>query len=336
MNVFRMSDERNLLLARLAAERARLLRELIGISAADVTGAPVFADWTASNLLAHIGDYDQLFAERIRHALDGRADSVVSIENLDARNEALHQRIKDWSVELSVAYLVDARVALIDAVSRVNDADLRRVRRFSWGRVAIQTWVNWRHRHDYGHAKDLRAWRATLEHTDVAGSKAVMLAALRSARDDLLASAALVPEAERATRPVCGVWTLKDVVGHLADWDRWFLNCVYAMIGGPAQDLDWPDDEHVINGRIYVARRDRPWEWNWSDCREARRALTEALERIPEDVWKQQYTDRSPFPTLYHCAWSALEHYLDHAAVLRAELPVAMPKRLLHFKGLYT
>jgi hypothetical protein len=109
------------------------------------------------------------------------------------------------------------------------------------------------------------------------------------------------------------------------------------MTGGPAQELDWPDDEHVINGRIYAARRDQPWEWNWSDCREARRTLTDALERASEEVWRRPYDGRiSSFPTLYHCAWSALEHYLDHAAVLRAELPVAMPKRLLRFKGPYT
>ena len=46
--------------------------------------------------------------------------------------------------------------------------------------------------------------------------------------------------------------------------------------------------------------------------------------------------ENAPFPTVYHCAWSALEHYLDHAAGLRRECQLQLPDELLTFHGPYT
>ena len=51
------------------------------------------------------------------------------------------------------------------------------------------------------------------------GAKAHLLASLNETRAKLLAAVSLVPDTERESRPVCGHWTLKDLLGHIADWE---------------------------------------------------------------------------------------------------------------------
>ena len=46
--------ERARLLARLAAERAGLLEQLIGLDETALTGSPILGDWTIKDLRAHI------------------------------------------------------------------------------------------------------------------------------------------------------------------------------------------------------------------------------------------------------------------------------------------
>jgi hypothetical protein len=164
-------------------------------------------------------------------------------------------------------------------------------------------------------------------------------AALESARDDLLASAALVPKDDRETIPVCGAWTLKDVLGHLADWDDWYLNTFNAMIGEPTTNLGWKDegDGNVLNEKLVLANRKKSFKQVWDHCMSARAALITETQMISDDMLADPYGgEDSPYPSAYHCLWAALDHYLDHTAVIRKELKVKFPKYLLQFKGPYT
>jgi hypothetical protein len=73
-------------------------------------------------------------------------------------------------------------------------------------------------------------------------SKAVMLAALQAAEIELLQTIALVSPGDADRTAVCGFWTLHDLIGHLADWDRYFLNWLAAMTDGRQQELYWDED----------------------------------------------------------------------------------------------
>jgi hypothetical protein len=54
--------ERARLLARLAAERADLLEQLIGRDERTLTESLIFGDWTVKDLLAHIAAWDRMAA----------------------------------------------------------------------------------------------------------------------------------------------------------------------------------------------------------------------------------------------------------------------------------
>jgi len=327
-------NERALLLARLAAERGRLLHGLMGIDEVALTTMPVFSDWSAANVLAHIGDYDRLFAERLELILNGSEDQIEAIEDLDVRNIALQARIKDWTLEFSVDYLEKARLKFLSAFEELSDEDLYRQLTFSWGTPLISGWVEWRHKHDAGHADDLRVWRETYNLEGWNGPKAILMASLRAAHADLLATIALVPLSQRETLPVCGQWTLKDVAGHLADWSIYFTGCIATMTGQALPEgFQEPTDD--FNEERSLVRRDFSWIQNWGEFNGSYLVLREMLNKLTDDDLNQRRSG-TPYGSIYECAWSALEHDLDHAAVMRAALKVDMPMRLLTFSGPFT
>jgi uncharacterized damage-inducible protein DinB len=165
-------------------------------------------------------------------------------------------------------------------------------------------------------------------------SKAIMLAAIQAAEIEMLQTIALVPVSVRNKQRVCGFWTLQDLLGHLADWDTYFLNWLAALTGEPQQDLYWDNDGDAFNAWLYKRRRGESLGKAWGDFRRNREMLYERLAIIPEKQFMRKKV--GPFPSVYHCAWSALEHYMDHAAGIRRELKLPIAEELLTFHGPYT
>lgn len=341
-----MFTEKEIIVARMAAIRARLLRELINIDEDALTTGHLYGDWTASNLLAHLGEHDLLYAQMVRDAVSGQL-AKTGVDYSDTRDHLLPNRVGTWSLEKSTQFLLDARTEFVKVFTGVPEDQLKAKQRFHWkfgnkeGRSqgTINTWGQWRYMHDAGHMTDLQEWRKTLPESPLPPSKIIMHAALETARDDLWATAALVPVDERETRPVCGTWTLKDVLGHLADWDNWYLNTFYAMIGEPTTDLGWKDegDGNVLNEKLVVANRRKSFKEVSDHCLSARAALITEVQMISDDMLADPYGgEDSSYPSAYRCFWAALDHYLDHAAIIRRQLHAKFPKYLLQFKGPYT
>jgi hypothetical protein len=159
------------------------------------------------------------------------------------------------------------------------------------------------------------------------------MAAVRAARVDLQASIALIAPDERETLPVCGHWTLKDVVGHVADWCHYFHGCLSLMLGEQPPS-DWsPDIGEEANEERVAIRRHQSWMTAWVDFNARHLALRDAINALEESELNQSQGNDAPYHTIYACAWSSLEHDLDHAATLRRELGVPMPDYLLHVEG---
>jgi hypothetical protein len=167
------------------------------------------------------------------------------------------------------------------------------------------------------------------------GPKRLLRAALDAAQDDLNATVALLPAAGRATRPLVGDWTARDLVGHLADWDALFSHWFKTLLGRRSAEPYFDEDGDALNAHYAAARRRQPWAEAWADAQGARGAFLRLVTRTPEaDLLRPR--PGGSFPTAYHCAWSALEHVLHHAADLRAGLALPFPAWLLHFEGPYT
>jgi uncharacterized damage-inducible protein DinB/predicted RNase H-like HicB family nuclease len=163
----------------------------------------------------------------------------------------------------------------------------------------------------------LVAWQRAYGTRIQTGPKAALLAALAAARADLLAAALAPPEA-RASRPVCGHWTLKDVLGHVADWEWIGVEGLRQMAAGRPPQVEHVADLDAWNQAHYEARREQPWEDIWADLHAARTALLETLERISQaDLARSFALPWGPEGTAYQWVSVYISHDREHVRDLR-------------------
>lgn len=99
----------------------------------------------------------------------------------------------------------------------------------------------------------------------------------------------------------------------------------------PQPALAWDEDGNQFNAWLYEGQRGETWQ----DFRHNRWTSQQRFASVSAAALLSERSD-APFPTIYPCAWSALEHYLDHAAGVRCTLQCQLPEARLSFHGSYT
>ena len=210
---------------------------------------------------------------------------VVNVHNAEtARNAAIHAERQDWPLNRVVEALGTARSSFLAALGQLPQEAFSRPRRYPGtgeSQTSVEEWTVWRARHDAAHTADLTAWReATLERRG--GSKVVLLATLAAARQALLSAAALVPPAERASTPVCGIWTLQDLMGHVADWEQVGVEGLRQAIAGRPLGIEPVTDFDPWNQAHAEVRKGQSWDQVWADFHTIRQALVDTLKEMNE------------------------------------------------------
>lgn len=148
--------------------------------------------------------------------------------------------------------------------------------------------------------------------------KTEMLQRVRTTRDAFEETLAAVPP-ERMTEPgVNGDWSVKDLLAHIAWWDRHILQ----RLNTGQEPLYAPGDDPggvtaATNAAIYTEHRDRPLDDVRAEFDAVHRDLLAALEALPPEV----AADEEMYDTIGSDTFS---HYLQHTEMLRAWL--AAPK----------
>jgi uncharacterized damage-inducible protein DinB len=210
--------------ARLEAERAGLFTNLLGLSEEQLTTAEPVLGWTIKDLLAHIAFWDGFHANRMQMVVDGRIQEIIEIgddADMDAYNAKLLAKQKVLPLEQAIARLQKERSGFMQLLKRLDDLELQSQIRLPWGwRTHMRVWAKWRYQHDAEHAGHIRAWRDELPRDEKRsdGPKYLLRALLKACHKEFVALLSLLPESEWESRPVCGVWTMKDLVGHLTAW----------------------------------------------------------------------------------------------------------------------
>jgi uncharacterized damage-inducible protein DinB/predicted RNase H-like HicB family nuclease len=317
---------RERLLVRLAIERAGLLAQLTGLDERRLVESPVFDDWTAKDLLAHVAAWDEFFTERTELVLAGRQEELAVVDDQDAYNANLHTERRNWSLERALAACVDSRVRFLQTLAQAPDEAFHRRWQDVWGESSFRLWTQWRAYHDAEHAGNLSAWRKTLvEQAQVTwhevGPRSVLLASLQAHREALLALMALVPAGDRDGRAISGLWTLRDVVGHLADWEKLCADVLRQMAAREPVEVDYSGNVDAWNAAHAAARRGHSWGAVWADFEAARRALLAVLDGLSDtDLNTPRPGDWGGTP--YRWAYVCVDHDQEHMADLqRAMMP---------------
>jgi uncharacterized damage-inducible protein DinB len=110
-----------------------------------------------------------------------------------------------------------------------------------------------------------------------------------------------IPEDRMSEPGVVGVWSVKDLMAHVAFWDERDVDVLEAQSAGrEVEPIDW----RVKNDEVARERAE------WSLTR-ARQAMHDAHERVNEAVSKHPDADLDDW------AKETYEHYDEHAAEVR-------------------
>ena len=334
-----LSPRRAELLARLAAERSFLLQQLEGLNEATLTHDSVFEGWTAAGLLAHLAYWDALTADWLAKLADGRPGDIraagVVDQPLDARNAATQRHFAGEPFVQAVALCQKERRGLLLALGRLPDDTLHRRATLQPGwRATPADWLRRRHRHDAQHSVDLARWRKGYPANDPVRRtihRALLRPLLGLARAEFLALAALIPPGERETRPIEGDWSLKQVLGHLSDYERLGVVALRQVAAGrePVYERTIEDFEgfNAERGPVWAKL---PWAEVWAQYVATRREMVEVALALDDAALARLFT--APWLTPTTAGGYLLDmagHEQEHADALRRALGLrALPRRL--------
>lgn len=161
-------------------------------------------------------------------------------------------------------------------------------------------------------------------------SKSELLAPLNARRAEWEALLAEVPEGRMTEPGAAGTWSVKDVLAHVAVYERWTADQLNAMMRGETEMYVAPDtppgantdDTDLRNAAYYAAWRDRSLADVRRESHEAFELLRTAIERAPEDLLNetQRYAWLGDSPVWQMLPGNSYEHYQDHIPSIRAWL----------------
>jgi hypothetical protein len=321
------------LIARLAAERAFLFSSLLGFSEAQLTTLEPMAGWTVKDLLAHIAFWDGFHTNRMQMVADGRIREVMEVGDYDVFNERLLLEQKEMPLEQAFGMLQKERSGFFQLLKRLDDVELQAQIRLSWGwRTHLRVWAKWRYLHDMDHAQQLVAWKESLPQEDkrADGPAYLLRALLKACHREFVTLLPLLPESESDSRPVCGVWTMKDLIGHLAAWAEVGGMALAQALAGETVAIEPIADFEAWNMAEAAKRADLPWETVWEGYEASHQAVVAGLDELSQEQLAVEFkTPWGANTNLFRWLTIWPLHEREHAVDVRAALNLTRwPRRL--------
>lgn len=274
------------LMARLAAERAGLFTTLLGLSEEQLKTAEPIPGWTIKDLLAHVAFWDGFHTNRMQLVVDGRIQDIMEIgddDDMATFNAKLLAEHKEMPLEQAIAMLLKERGGFMQLLKRLSDLELQCQIRLPWGwRTHMRVWARWRYQHDAEHAEQIQAWRYELPREEKRhdGPAYFLRALLRACRKEFTALLPLLPESEWTSQPICGVWTMKDLVGHLTAWAEVGGAGLAQVLEGETPNLKPIPDFNAWNMEQAAKRSDWSWEKIWQAYEASYQTLVSGLDEL--------------------------------------------------------
>jgi hypothetical protein len=301
-------NEKAILRAGLAASRAELLWQLLGIPAGTLSAEPVLETLTVTDLLGRIADGDSLVANRIENLLAGNAPSSAPSENL-VDPVPIHAVGRPLPEALDA--LLQARSTFLSALARIADAE-------ATGAVngSIRALCEGRIGHDAGCAVMIAAWPLRTRTSRMRGPAAILIAAMRAARKELLTGVALVPPEERASSLMRANQTLLDILARLTDLEAVTLKTVLSRESS-GSDSSSETGRKSTNPAIASVQPRLSWQSVWTTLHTTHQALLRALAALDERELNQDLTVGATRTTIYSVICDCMARDRDQAAAIR-------------------
>ncbi len=125
-----------------------------------------------------------------------------------------------------------------------------------------------------------------------------------------------------------GVWSVKDVMAHVADGERWLAEQLPLAERGEAPSQAEIEqiareglmDNEVRNQKFYAAHHDDPLGQVRAEARESYRMLVEALEATSEKTLRRPHWWTGEWTLAQGVPGECFKHYAEHEPPIRAWL----------------
>jgi len=291
--------------------RSELLKSVAGLSQHELTQIAIYGAWTIKDVLAHIIGWDHHVINILPLILQDRVGELPEV-NVEEHNRHSFEIWRDKPVDEVLATVKSTHQQILEIISALDQVEIDTRHDRNDQIITIRSYVvEVMVEHERQHATDITQWRAALEQ---AIDPLAVKATLAQNRARLLEAVANLSEAERLDQNAVGVWSAKDVIGHLADWERLILAAARHM-NDPAQPAVLPPTGGLdgLNETMAAKHAAQPWPEVYQHLTATRQALDEFLASLAPDAWKQ----RGPFPwpdqgTLAELIGGASWHDAEH------------------------
>ena len=228
----------------------RAVLDLVDRFPADRRTEPgVCGEWSLKDLLGHLAFWDADHADGIEAIASG--SQLPSADNRDWQTINVEQAAlrSNWPWDQVIAELRANHDRLAPLLDDPGESDL--------DEDPI-------HEHWDEHRAQIEAWLGAQDLGLTADDDPVTAERARDAYLDLqqatMAIATAIPESMRYEPGVCGIWTLKDLMGHLAFWDGVVADGLTARKEGTRREPDRRTYDE-INAEAAAMRS----EWTWDE-----------------------------------------------------------------------
>ncbi len=213
-----------------------------GLDAAALVEPGVVGAWSVTDLVGHVTACEQIALSLItvRHSGTAPAGTVeVAVDEYNATETA---RRRAWSPIQVQTEAAATRAQLRSALEVLTDEDWALPLRVGARTAPLGEWVGdalgsaLPGAHASAHAQEIWCWRAARERR-----RAEALATLVAGRRDLLRALEGLSEADLTRAGVDGLWSVRDILAHIAAWDRQVALVLEAWLAGTTPPAAVPD-----------------------------------------------------------------------------------------------
>jgi uncharacterized damage-inducible protein DinB len=292
--------------------RDDLLKAINGLSQREMTQLPVYGEWTVKEILAHIIGWDQRVIKILPMIVQNRANEIPGVE-VESHNRQSVAAWRDRSIVEVLAEINSTHQQILDILSSIPFTEIDRRHERNGRIITIRSYViDIMVDHERQHAAEIDLWRRGLE---LSIDPAAIVRTLKQSRANFMKVLDSFTETDVLDKRAVGVWSVSDLVGHVADWEQRMLDAAY-HIYDPSRPLVPPLGEASADWNNILAERraGKSWPENYRDLRETQTATDKLVETLNPGDWKL----RGPYPwsddqgTLAELATQITEHYLDH------------------------
>ena len=299
------------IIAYLEYGRSSLLKSIEGLSKHEMTEIRVFDGWTIKELLAHVIGWDKRVVQVLPLVVQDRADEIPDVE-VEAHNQQAIGVWQDRSLEEVLTEIQSTHQQVLDCIAALDHIEIDKRHERKGRIITIRTYIiDVMIEHQREHAIEIEEWREDL---DRAIDPETVRAFVRQSRDAFMTILDQFDETDVLDKSAVGMWSISDVIGHIADWEQLALIAAQHIKDSsqPPVQLAY-DNIEDWNMALAAERANKSWPENYHYLRQTWLATEDFMTTVEPEEWRL----RGSYPwfdqgTLAELLIQTAEHYTDH------------------------